>query len=282
MNSRDSLHRKKICLNGLQSVLLLSILWGAGCGAGDSKKHRPALSDLTPIDLTHSFDKETIYWPTDESGFVLEEVFHGTTDGGYYYEANRFSSAEHGGTHLDAPIHFAENGLTAEALPLKNLIGPAIKIDVSGKTSANRDYLISVDDVKDWESRNGPVPDGSIILFATGYAAGWPNRAQYLGTDLTGPEAIPNLHFPGIAPELATWLTSDRSIRAVGIDTPSIDYGQSSDFRTHRILFEHNIPAFENVASMDALPESGFTVIALPMKIRNGSGGPLRIVALVP
>ena len=126
------------------------------------------------------------------------------------------------------------------------------------------------------------IPDHAIVLLQTGWGALYSDRAAYLGTGLTGPEAVPHLHFPGLSPEAAEWLAAERSVDAVGIDTPSIDYGQSTLFESHQALFENNVPVFENVANLSQLPETGSFVIALPMKIAGGSGGPLRIVAYVP
>jgi kynurenine formamidase len=240
----------------------------------------PALADDTIIDLTHAFDSETVYWPT-ASGFELSSDFKGMSEGGYYYEANTFSSAEHGGTHLDAPSHFAEGRQHTDEIPLDRLIGPAVVVDVTQQAAADRDYQVTVDDFKAWEVDHGELPDGIIVLLRTGYGKFWPDRAAYLGTDARGAEAVALLHFPGLHPDAARWLAEHRSINAIGLDTPSIDYGQSTGFESHRILFAKNIPAFENVAQLEQLPDSGFEVIALPMKIRGGSGAPLRIVAVV-
>jgi kynurenine formamidase len=232
------------------------------------------------VDLTHSFSESTIYWPTDTAGFQLEELAFGPTDGGWFYSSYLFSSAEHGGTHLDAPIHFAEGRLTNDELPLSGLIGAAAVVDVSG--SAGADYLVSVEDLTGWEATHGELPNGGILLIRTGWGSRWDDRTAYLGTDLTGEAAVPQLHFPGIGAEAAQWLVDNRGIVAVGIDTPSIDRGQSVDFRAHVILYAENIAGFENVANLDLLPEQGSFVVALPMKIEGGSGGPLRIVGFVP
>jgi len=232
------------------------------------------------VDLTHPFDENSIYWPTDTLGFRLEELAHGTTDGGWFYSSYRYSAAEHGGTHLDAPIHFAENGWTNAEIPLASLIGPAVVVDITDRV--NPDYLVSVQDLQGWETQHGRIPDGAIVLARTGWGTRYDDRTAYLGTDLTGPEAVPQLHFPGLDPEAAQWLADNRSIAAFGIDTPSVDYGQSTDFRTHVILYARNIPGFENVAELETLPPSGAYVVALPMKIEGGSGGPLRIVGFVP
>jgi kynurenine formamidase len=233
------------------------------------------------IDLSHDFSSETIYWPTAEP-FKLDTVSAQRTSEGYYYAANNFRAAEHGGTHLDSPIHFAEGRKTVDQIPLEQLIAPAIVIDVSEKAQADRDYQISANDFTAWEAQHGPIPEESIVLLRTGYGKFWPERLKYLGTDKSGAAAVAELHFPGLHPEAARWLIANRQINAIGLDTPSIDYGQSQLFESHQILFDKNIPAFENVANLDQLPTTGALVIALPMKIKGGSGGPLRIVALIP
>ena len=233
------------------------------------------------VDLTHPFSEETIYWPTAD-GFEKETVFEGETEGGYYYSAFNYRAAEHGGTHLDAPVHFAKGRRTADQIPIEQLIGPAVVIDVSSKAEGDRDYQITPDDVLTWEAEHGKVPARAIVLFDTGSARFWPDRINYMGTDERGAGAVAKLHFPGIRPDTARFLAEERAVGAVGLDTPSLDHGQSKDFMTHRILSERDIPGFENVANLDGLPPTGATVVALPMKIEGGSGGPLRIVAFVP
>lgn len=256
---------------------------GSGGGRDGSASGIASVFDGTGgrwIDLTHSFSEASIYWPTDTLGFVHETLSYGPTEGGWFYASYRFSSAEHGGTHLDAPIHFAEGRRTCDEIPLEHLMGPAVVVDVSER--AHPDYLVSVQDLTRWEGDHGPIPDGAILLLRTGWGARYSNRAAYLGTDRTGPGAVPELHFPGLAPEAAQWLVDNRKIVALGLDTPSLDYGQSPDFQAHVILNSDNIPGFENVANLEQLPPAGSFVVALPMKIENGSGGPLRIVAFVP
>lgn len=232
------------------------------------------------IDLTHNFDEQTIYWPTEE-GFKLSVGFDGITDKGFHYSANSFCSAEHGGTHLDAPIHFYAERQSVEKIPLNNLIGNAIVIDVSENCLQNRDYRIKVEDILKWENENGTIPENSIILFRTGFGKFWPDREKYMGTNERGSEAVAKLHFPGLHQETASFLINERNVKAVGIDTPSIDYGQSTHFETHVVLAKNNIPIFENVANLDLVPENNFLLIALPMKIKGGSGAPLRIIAFV-
>jgi len=233
------------------------------------------------IDLSYDFSEETVYWVNAEP-FKRISTAEAMTDKGYFYAAGNYSAAEHGGTHIDAPIHFAQGKATVDQIPLDQLIAPAVKIVVSPKTAANRDYLITAEDIRAWESTNGQLPPGSIVLLETGFGKYWPDRKQYLGTDQRGDEAVKDLHFPGLDPKAAIWLVEERKIKAIGLDTASIDYGQSTTFDTHVALMTRNIPAFENVANLDKLPAKGFQVIALPMKIKGGSGGPLRIVAFVP
>ncbi len=232
------------------------------------------------VDLTYAFGTDTVYWPTAEQ-FKLETDFEGVTDKGYFYSAYRYSAAEHGGTHLDSPVHFAKGHYSIDQIPLEQLMGSAIVIDVTAQCATNRDYLVSVADIENWEKRNGRIPAGTIVLLRTGYGKFYPDRKKYLGTDERGAEAVAKLHFPGLDPAAARWLTQNRSIKAIGLDTASIDYGQSTLFESHRTLFDKNIPALENVANLDQLPVKGFSVIALPMKIKGGSGGPLRIVAIL-
>lgn len=232
------------------------------------------------VDLTHDYSSETLYWPTSDT-WQFDTVFVGQTDKGYYYEAFKFSTAEHGGTHLDAPIHFSEGKLTVDELSIDQLTGNAVIIDVSDKVSADRNYQILPEDIQHWEDVHGMIPNGSILLFHTGFGSKWPDAQEYLGTTLRGEEGVANLSFPGIHPESSRWLVDHRKINAIGLDTPSIDFGKSTLYETHQILFAHNIPGFENLTNLDQLPATGAYVIALPMKIKDGSGAPLRIVAFL-
>ncbi len=266
-------------------VLVFGLVWQCGSGLGHRGVAYSAepgwLDDAELVDLTHPFDEQTIFWPT-ERGFQLEKGPAGITAKGYYYAANRFRSAEHGGTHLDAPIHFYKDRRTVDQIPLKQLFGKAVVIDVSAPCAGDPDYEIGIADFRRWEEKHRRQLAGEIVLLRTGFGSRWPKRKEYLGTEETGAEAVAKLHFPGLAPDAARWLTESRAIKAVGIDTASIDRGQSKQFGSHIKLFEHNVPAFENLANLEQLPEEGFTVVALPMKIASGTGAPLRIAAAVP
>jgi kynurenine formamidase len=232
------------------------------------------------VDLTYAFDSSSIYWPTAEP-FHLTVVSARRVPAGYYYAANNFSAAEHGGTHLDAPVHFVEKKRTIDKIPLEQLMGPAVVIDVRKQADSSADFRVHQSDITNWEAAHGAIPEGAIVLFYTGWGSRWPDRARYLGTTKTGAAAVAELRFPGLDLDAARALVR-RKVKAVGIDTPSIDHGRSTTFAVHRRLFASNVPAFENVAELDKLPPTGAFVIALPMKIGGGSGGPLRIVALLP
>jgi kynurenine formamidase len=266
-------------------LLLVAVLTAVSIGAWSCAPERPdggvriAANDRL-VDLSHEYSADAIFWPTAER-FHLDVVAAGMTPQGYYYASNNFSGSEHGGTHLDAPMHFAEGRWSVEQVPLQNLVGPAAVVDVSTASASQPDYQASVSDLNAWEKAHGSL-NGTLVLIRTDYSKRWPDAERYLGTAERGEAAVPKLHFPGLHPDAAKWLATERTVKAVGIDTASIDYGQSSLFETHRILYERNIPGLENLTNLDQLPVSGATLVALPMKIKGGSGAPLRAVAIVP
>jgi kynurenine formamidase len=258
-------------------ALLLAVVAG-GC----SSPPRPlAFPGGALVDLSHAYDAKAIFWPT-AAPFKLEKVADGITPGGYYYAANNFATSEHGGTHIDSPIHFAQGHQTVDQIPLERLIGAAVVIDVTEAAAKNADYQVTAEDLQRVEARAGRIPDRAIVLIRTGFSKRWPDAATYLGTAERGEAAVAKLHFPGLHPGAAAWLIANRSISAIGIDTASIDYGQSKLYESHRALFARDIPAFENLTALDRLPPRGANVIALPMKIAGGSGAPLRVVAILP
>lgn len=232
------------------------------------------------VDLTWAFDGKTLYWPTSPSAFELKELAHGVTPGGWFYASNAVCTPEHGGTHLDAPIHFAEGKRTTDQIPLGQLVAPAVVLDITASTASNPDYRLTADDVRAWESRHGRIAPGTIVLLRTGWGSRWPDRKAYFGDDT--PNSTENLHFPSYGEDAARLLVGERKAAALGVDTASIDYGQSRDFIVHRVANGADVPGFENVAHLDRLPPRGAIVIALPMKIAGGSGGPLRIIAALP
>ena len=238
------------------------------------------LTEARWIDLTHPLNEETLVWPTSIP-FEFDVVFEGMTDDDYYYAARNFSGPEHGGTHLDAPIHFAEDRWTAGQIPLERLVGPGALVDVSQQAAADPNYQVTADDLQVWEAEHGPIPPGAILLLHTRRAELWPDAEAYMGTDARGEEAVAELEFPGLHPDAAQWLVDERDVAAVGLDTPSLDHGPSSLFETHRILMEENIYGLENVANLGELPPAGATILAMPALLEDGTGGPVRIVAVV-
>lgn len=268
---------------------LVSALLTLGCAVPEGESSPPPspppslldqLAAAHVVDLSHSYDADTLYWPTSPSKFELERLAYGPTEAGFFYSANSLATPEHGGTHLDAPIHFAEGRRTAEQIPLEQLMAPGVVIDVREQAAADRDYRLTPEDLAAHEAAHGAVPEGSIVMLNTGWSAFWPDAKEYLGDDTAGDAS--KLSFPSYGAEAARILVEERKVAAIGVDTASIDYGPSTDFIVHQIANGANVPGLENVTNLDRLPATGSWIIALPMKIAGGSGGPVRIVALIP
>ena len=249
-------------------------------GASISGTQTIDLAKYTIVDLSHAYGPSTVFWPTSPKKFELEKLASGKTAGGYFYAANTFSMPEHGGTHLDAPFHFSQTGVTTERIPLEQLVAAAVVIDVTSSAGADRDYRATRDDVVRFEKANGPIARGTIVLLRTGWSRHWPDARAYLGDDTPGDAS--KLSFPSFSEDAARLLVEDRGAAAIGVDTASIDYGRSTDFRVHRIAAARNVPGLENLTNLDKLPARGALVVALPLKIEGGSGGPLRAIALIP
>lgn len=252
-----------------------------GCSSAIPQRDHFVWDRARIIDLTHSFGADTIVWPTEQD-FRLVVQHAEDTAGGYYYASNRVEMPEHGGTHIDAPIHFSKGKQTLDQVPIERMVGIGVRIDITEQCAQDRNHRVTISDLERWEAAHGRIPQGAIVLLDTGFARFWPDRTGYLGTALRGQEGVRALHFPGLHHEAARWLVRERQIKAVGIDTASIDYGQSAKFETHVALLTENVPVFENLSNLRGLPPRGFDVVALPMKIARGTGGPLRIIAVVP
>jgi kynurenine formamidase len=238
------------------------------------------LSQARIVDLTHAFEARTPYWPTATTGFQLTAVHRGWTSEGFFYSAFSFCAPEHGGTHLDAPFHFAEGGRPADAVPLRQLLAPAVVVDVTAQAGRDPDYRLTAADVRAFEEKHGRIAPGAIVLLRTGWSARWPDRKRYLGDDTPGDAS--RLHFPAYGKEAAELLVRERKAGALGVDTASLDHGPSRDFIVHQIAAAANVPGLENLTGLGELPPVGAFVVALPMKIAGGSGGPLRAIALLP
>lgn len=234
------------------------------------------------LDLTYPYDESTIYWPTAET-FSRTPVSWQVNARGWWYASNNYAASEHGGTHVDAPVHFAQGGRTIEQVPLAEWVGPAVRIDVTAACAADRDYRLTVEDIRGWEERHGPIPRGAWVIMYTGIGTRhYPDKLKTLGTERRGPDALPLLHFPGFGLVAVQFLLQERQITGIGLDTPSIDYGQSADFEVHRALCGAGKLAIENLANLDRLPVTGAVLYAAPMPIRNGTGAPARVFAMLP
>jgi kynurenine formamidase len=233
---------------GVATVLMAAIL-----GASASAQSRV-------MDLGHPLADTDPSW-TGKPAFKRE----GTPRMG------RFESQEHFGTHLDAPSHFGGQW-TTEAIPVERLVRPGVCINVTGKPE---DYQVTLADVKEFESRNGAIPEGAVVLFATGWDARWPDQKAYMN------ERRGTKHFPGIGQEAARYLVG-RKVAGIGIDTPSVDYGPSEKYETHNITNPANIYHIENARNLTKLPPTGFTVVVAPINLAGWSGGPTRVFALLP
>lgn len=254
----------------------VGILLLLGCGRTSGLD----LRNLAMVDLTHAFTPSTLYWPTSPSGFKLDQLAYGPTAGGWFYSSYAFSAPEHGGTHLDAPIHFSAGGRTADQIPLEQLIALAVVIDMTARAAVDRDARLGADEVLAHEKAHGRIPAGALVLLRTGWDKHWGDRLAYFGD--TTPGDASKLHFPGYGVEAARLLVEERQVAGLGVDSPSIDHGPSVDFQVHRILAAKNAIGLENLKGLDQLPAVGALLLALPMKIEKGSGAPVRVVGLIP
>lgn len=227
------------------------------------------------VDLAWPLNAKSAYWPGDNyKPFELETIATLERDG---VLSKAFASPEHLGTHLDAPNHFERHGASVDQITPQQLFGPGVVIDVSAATSANADYLVSVDDIRRFESQHGRIPSGAIVLAYTGWDRHWDNPDRYQGRDVMG-----RLHFPGFSPEAARFLVAERQARGIGLDTMSVDHGMSRDFPVHHVLGKAGRYGLENLAHLEKLPPRGFYLIVAPIKIESGSGGPARVFAIEP
>ncbi|MGE0180733.1 MAG: cyclase family protein [Parvularculaceae bacterium] len=262
----------------MRLTLLPAALVLAACTTAADNPAPLDLSQFEMVDLSHGYGPDTVYWPTETEGFQRRTLIEGELADGQFVSAFAFSTPEHAGTHMDAPYHFNRDGAKADAVPIERLIAPAVVIDITGKAAAETDYALTVADIAAHEASYGKIAPGSIILLRTGWSARWAEGAgAYLGGDDPA-----DLHFPSFGAEAARFLIEECGAAALGVDAASTDIGPATDFPVHRLLGAANVPGFENLGDLGPLPATGAYLIALPMKIEGGSGGPLRAVALVP
>src|SRR5689334_8722927 len=226
------------------------------------------------VDLTHAInDRVPEFEATQKSSFEAKTL---TTVEHDKYFTRTITLPEHFGTHIDAPAHFAKGLWTVDQIPPERLIAPLIVIDIASKVKQDPDYQLSVEDIAGWEHANGPIPPGAVVMARTGWSSRWESAADYRNADAKGV-----MHFPGFAREAAQFLTEGRDVFGLGIDTLSIDHGPSADFEVHRYTMAHSVYHLENVANLDRVPASGALVMVAPAKLEGGSGGPVRIFALL-
>jgi kynurenine formamidase len=226
------------------------------------------------VDLTHSINsKVPTYELEEKSGFKAQTV--ATIEKDKYFARN-ISLPEHFGTHIDAPAHFARGMWTVDQIPAERLLAPLDVIDVSTNAKSNPDYQLSVEDIANWEKLNGQIPPGAVVIAHTGWDARWNSIKEYRNADAKGV-----MHFPGYSLDAAKFLVEARDVYGLGIDTLSIDYGPSQDFPVHQYTLSHSLYHLENVAELERVPPTGAMVVAAAMKLEGGSGGPVRILALL-
>ncbi|XP_072030773.1 LOW QUALITY PROTEIN: isatin hydrolase-like [Amphiura filiformis] len=233
------------------------------------------------IDLTHAQNEDAIHWPTlPQYNFtILQRGFTDDLTGEkLWLEYNSFEMAEHSGTHMDAPCHFAQGALKVHEIPLKKLAGPGVIINVKSKVENNNNYRVAVSDIQDWENKYNKIPDGAVVFMNAGWSRNIPTRHLYSGVRTI---KIPLRSYPGWHEDTVDWLLKNRNIHVIGGDTPSFDYGQTTTFPVHQLLGEYNIPGMENVANLDSIPESGSIIYVAAFKIYDGSGSPSRVFATV-
>lgn len=225
------------------------------------------------LDLAYAINDRLVPWPGDTRWFEVKTNASVERDG---YFTRSFWMLEHYGTHLDAPIHFPPGTTPLEQIPVRQLFGPAAVLDVREEGAANADYRLSGGRVEEWERQHGAIPEGAIVLLRTGWASRWPDVKFYRNPDHFG-----RMHFPGFSVESVEKLI-ERKVSGIGCDTMSVDCGASLDFGVHRLALGAGLYHLENLSDLSELPEKGAFLVVAPIKLEGGSGGPVRVFALLP
>jgi kynurenine formamidase len=253
-------------------LLLLFACDGAGEEPARTGGPADALADLRVVDLTHALGPNVPVFPGGER-FASENLARVETDG---YFDNRFRTGEHTGTHVDAPAHFAAGGATVDAIAPEALVARIALIDIRERVAVDPDSSLAAADVLGWEQRHGRLGTAHVVLVRTGWGARWPDEARYRNADAAGV-----MHFPGVSVEASALLRA-RGVRAIGVDTLSMDPGRSTGFEEHRDFLAAGGYHLENLANLAELPETGAILVVGVLPIAGGSGAPARILALVP
>jgi kynurenine formamidase len=265
----------RIGSHAARAAALLALPLLASCSVAIGRRSAGGPIDLaryTLVDLTHEVAADAAAWPGSRDPFKLDTITASATGAMF-----RLTLNEHFATHLDAPRHASGTGWTSEQIPLSRLVAPVVVIDVTAQSAGDRDYALSVADLELHERQFGAIPKGAIVLLRTGWARFWADPARYFGAD-AAPRSV--LHFPSFGVESARALVT-RGVAMLGVDSPSTDVGSAPGFAVHGVLGAANVPALENLADLSALPRTGALLLALPIKTRGGSGGPVRVVALI-
>jgi kynurenine formamidase len=255
-----------VCLAAISTLLLQNM-------------HNHSMLDGIPsgktrvLDLSYAISDKLVPWPGDEK-FFEAKVNASVEKNGYFTRS--FWMLEHYGTHLDAPAHFPPGKTTVDQIPARQLFGPAVVIDVRAESAKDADFQLPGARVEEWEKRHGPIPEGAIVLLRTGWTSRWPDVQKYRNQDAKG-----KMHFPGFSAEAAKLLIG-RKVSGLGCDTLSIDYGASEDFAVHHLSLGASLYHLENLADLSELPETGAFLVVAPIKLEGGSGGPVRVFALLP
>ena len=245
--------------------------------ATQSQRDGPAsggsISYSRVIDLSWPVHTGIPQWPGDPE-VDFETVADLEQDG---YFLRRFSMGEHSGTHLSAPSGFYPGAPGHQAFTPQDLVRPAIVIDIANNAEIDRDYALSMNDVLDWESDHGPVPNGCLALLRTGWQARWSAPIDYLGGSTAD-----GLHFPGFGLDAAQLLLEGRNVAGFGTDTAGAEPGADIGFSVSRLALGKRRIVLENLTNLDLLPPTGASLVIGLLRLDGGSGGPAAVTALVP